>query len=564
MTVNATAATGSSASIPVGIVGAGPVGLTMAHVLGRHGIRSVVFERFAGVNPHPRAHVVNTRTMELFRGIGIADRVGRDAVAADFSRRIAWKHTLIGEEFGHLRLDDPCIDPRRREYSPTSGVSCAQDRVQQHLLEAVRAQGMSEIRFGTPVADVVQRDGGVDVVTEPGPATASFDYVVAAVGSAVSTCDWLATDRGTALSLGHQVNVYFQANLGSGLNIEPSVLTWILNTDAPGVLIAMDGGERWTFNFGIDTAVESVADYTTDRCVQLVRSATGISDLDVDVRSVGTWEMCMTIAERYRRGRVFLVGDAAHQFPPTGGYGMNTGIADADNLGWKLAAVIEGWGPERLLDSYEAERRPVALDNGNFSLTNAIKMAEAGIGPRTREVAAALESIDPQTAAAARRSLVAVIPEQLAHFVDLDQEIGYTYGTSSAPRAAVFPPDHGVVGGRLPHAWVSCRGERVSTIDLAGPGLTLVAGMHAQDWIDAWHAGRGNIPGRVLRVGLDVDTAGADVFGIGDHGALLIRPDGHIGWRTTGSTEVPVDQLRSVLEELLTNGLSVDSAVTPL
>ncbi|WP_231743570.1 FAD-dependent monooxygenase [Mycobacterium sp. GA-2829] len=542
----------------VAIVGAGPVGLTLAHVLGQFGIRSTLFERFPGVNPHPRAHVVNTRTMELFRSIGIADRVQREAFAGETSRRIEWRHTLTGEEFGHLWWADPPTDGRR-DYSPTRRVSCPQDRVQRHLLDAVRAQGMSTIRFRTPVVDVVERDGTIDVLTGPEPATTSFDYVVAAVGSAASSCGWLPADSRTALTLGQQINIYFHADLRSHLGTDLSVLTWLLNTAAPGVMIAMDGRERWTFNFGIDTAVESVADYPAERCVEIVRAATGIADLEVDVKSVGTWALCMRIAERYRQGRIFLAGDAAHQFPPTGGYGMNTGLADAVNLGWKLAAVIQGWAPERLLDSYEAERRPVAVDNGNFSLTNAIKMAEAGIGPRTPEVAAALESDDPETAAAARSSLAAAIPEQRAHFVDLDQEIGYTYGVATAPHAAVFPPDHGVVGGRLPHAWVRCAGARMSTVDLAGPGLTLVAGTQATDWIEAWHTGRGAIPGRALRVGVDVDTSGVDVFGIGAHGAVLIRPDGHIGWRTTTSG----DELRAVLDEVLATGLSTESVGVP-
>ncbi|WP_078314241.1 FAD-dependent monooxygenase [Mycobacterium sp. D16Q16] len=538
---------------PVAIIGAGPTGLATAYVLGRYGIRSVIFERFTGVNPHPRAHVVNTRTMELFRAWGIANAVEADAIGHNFMRHVTWKSTMAGEEFGCIDLDDmPQPELTRRAHaSPTRTVSCAQDRVQTHLLNALRVQGMSEVRFDTSVMDVQDRGDTVAVHTDGG--TEYAEYAVAAVGAGATSCTWLNMDWGDPISLAHHINVYFHADIAARAGVVPSILTWVLNTESAGALIAMDGKLRWTYNFGYDPAAESLAEFTHERCRQLVRNAIGIPGLDVDVKSVGAWNLSLRTAAHYRDGRILLVGDAAHQFPPTGGYGMNTGLADADNLGWKLAAVMNGWAPPELLDSYESERRPVALDNGRFSLTNAIKMTEAGVGPQTREVAALLESSDPEVAQSAREALARAIPEQREHFRCLDQEIGYVYGSSGTPRASVFPPDQGAVGGRLPHAWVRCRGERVSTLDLVVPGLTLIAGPDALSWLAA-----GNLygaPGQVLRVGKDLHIEGEDPLGIGRDGAILVRPDGHIAWRIRESAGISENEVRSVLHSVLTTGL---------
>lgn len=545
---------------PVAIIGAGPTGLATAYVLGRNGIRSVVFERFGGVNPHPRAHVVNTRTMEIFRGWGIADAVGTDAIGHNFMRHITWKHTMTGEEFGCIDLDDmpPSESTRRAHASPARMVSCAQDRVQTHLLNAVRAQGMSEIRFDTPVLDAQDVGDTVAVHTHDGITHA--DYVVAAVGSGATGCTWLDVDWGEPISLANHINVYFHADIAGHGGVAPSILTWLLNTESAGAVIAMDGKHRWTYNFGYDPAVESLSDFTHERCRRLIGNAIGIAGLDIDVKSVGTWNLSLRTATRYRNGRILLVGDAAHQFPPTGGYGMNTGLADADNLGWKLAGVLRGWARPELLDSYESERRPIAMDNGRFSLANAIKMSQAGVGPQTLEMAARLESDDAGVAQSARQELAAAIPQQREHFSCLDQEIGYVYGSGESPRASVFPPDHGVLGGRLPHAWVSWRGQRVSTLDLLAPGLTLIAGPDALPWLAAWNLV--DVPGHALCIGSEVHTEEVDPLGIGQSGAILVRPDGHIAWRTRDCEGASVDSLRGVLDSVLTTGLCGETAAS--
>lgn len=530
----------AAADIPVVIVGAGPVGLATALVLGEHGVRSVVCEQHAGTNPHPRAHVVNTRSMELFRRWGIADGVVSDSVSEKSARSVVWRSTLTGEEFGRIDVfGDPARAQLRKNASPQSIVSCAQDHVQQRLADRVRAQGAATIRYGTRVDLVTQTTSGVTVSldTNSGTELLTADYVVIADGASGSVSAAMGLDWDGLPPFGHQLNIYFHADLTPWLGDDPPVLVWVLNAAAPGAFIGMDAVRRWTFNVSFDRAAESLDDYPATRCVQLIRAAAGIDSLPVDVQSVGAWSFAARTAKRYRHGRIFLAGDAAHQFPPTGGLGMNTGLADADNLAWKLAAVLSGWAGDELLDSYEAERRPVALASAEHSVANALRMSEVGIGPTTVEVVRRLESPDPCIRTAERERLAAMIPLQRKHFDALEQEIGHIYphgGTPEEPRIV----EAATVGARLPHAWINRRGARCSTLDVIGPGYTMVIGESGSDWVEKF---ANSALGRRIRwnsvvVGRDIDPAGTEAFGVGETGATLVRPDGYVAWRSRDLT----------------------------
>lgn len=537
---------------PVLIVGAGPVGLATAYVLGTHGVPSLVCEKFSGVNPHPRAHVLTLRTMELLRSWGLADKVLAEAVGPEW-KNVVWRNTFGGAELGRITLPTPSSE-HDEFVSPTSTTSCAQDRVQQILLNAVREQGIAEVRFDTEVVRVVDEGGPVAVQLRTGDErseTIAARYVVLAHGASGVLRDQLGIEMDGSPEFGRQINVYFHADLTRWTDDDPALLVWLLNTAAPGGMIGMDGKRRWTFNFGYDPAVETTADYPPERCADLIREAIGVPDIDIDIRSVGTWRLASRIARNYRCGNVFLVGDAAHEFPPTGGLGMNTGIADAHNLAWKLAAVLDGWAPESLLDTYEDERKPVAASNAEFSVDNALKMAECGLGPTTEAIAALLESDDADAAAAERARLAEAIPRQRDHFGSVDQEIGYVYGADCAPTAPIYPHTRGMVGGRPVHRWITRSGERVSTLDLTGGGLTLVTGADGMAWAQAFATVAGGIPHDVLVTDRDIDTHGEDPFGIGAYGAVLIRPDGHIAWRTAEQSDDPAEDLTQALDQVI-------------
>ncbi len=532
---------------PVLIVGAGPVGLATAYVLGRHGVPSLVCERFGGVNPHPRAHVVNTRSMELLRSWGIADAVTADAVTPEWMLNIVWKQTLAGSVLGRIDLADGGRDRilRRSDASPEMITSCAQDRVQQRLLDALRAQGMATLAFETEVRAVT--DVGDEVVVElesaDGHRIVHADYVVASDGAAGTLRDELGIGMAGLPELGRQLNIYFHADLSPWTDDDPALLIWLINARSPGVLIGMDGDHRWTLNRPFDPARESLTDYTADRCVELVRTAVGSSDLAVDIRSVGTWTMAARTAATYRAGRVLLAGDSAHQFPPTGGLGMNTGLADADNLAWKLAAVLAGWAPDSLLDSYESERRAVAVSNTEHSVANALRMVDAGVGPLTVEIAQRLDSPDPAVAQRERDRLAAAIPQHRAHFDDLDQELAYVYGEDEI---AVDPIGSAIIGARLPHVWAVREQTTISTLDLLGPWFTVIAGAAGSPWATAAVEAAGPVPVRAFVVGRDLELDPGRL-GIGSAGAVLVRPDGHIAWLTDHASETPVADLALAL-----------------
>lgn len=545
--------------VPVLIVGGGPVGLAASFVLGRFGLRSMVCEQYDGINPHPRAHVVNTRSMELFRSWGIADDVLKDALPMDWLTRIEWTTTLGGEHLGTLDLTKSSQDDlsTRLTASPQMSISCAQDRVQVRLLELVRRQGKADVRYGAKVVELVDGADGVHASIEHdgGSEAVVAEYAIGADGAT----SWVREHLGIRMSgmppLAQQINVYFHADLSELIADRPAVLYWTINSRARGVFIAMDGRRRWTFNFEYNPALESVADYPPERCRSIIAAALGRSDIDVEIQSIGGWTMCAETASTYRRGRVFLAGDAAHRFPPTGGIGMNTGLADADNVAWKLAAVLEGWAGPELLDTYQAERRPVALSNTQYSVTNALKMAATGIGPVGAEVAKRLESADPSVAATQRAALVEAIEDQRPHFGALNQDLGYRYdGKGSAVVSDGTPAPvlrdratHFVAtarpGSRLPHAWVRRDQAMVSTLDLVGPHLLLVAGRDGSHHVAALEAAT-DVPAVGVVLGVDITSPEGDLhelFGIDPSGWLLVRPDGHVAARRPSSRAGDLD-----------------------
>lgn len=549
---------------PVLIVGGGPVGLATGYVLGQHGVRSIICEERASINPHPRAHVVNTRSMELFRSWGIAEQVKADAIDPNWLLSFIWKTTIAGEELGRVFLGDlPETQVLARMFASAEGVqSCAQDRVQQHLLEAVLDQGMADVRFGTKVLDIESLPEDVRVRTETDGAEDSIvaSYVVGADGA----MSWVREQMGIKMRgmppLGQQINIYFHADLSRLHGTQPGILYWVINPDVRGVFIAMDGAQRWTFNMEYNRATESVEDFSLQRCASILRNAIGV-DVPVEIKSIGTWTMSAETARTYSSGRVYVAGDAAHRFPPTGGLGMNTGLVDADNLGWKLAAVVNGWAPPELLESYEPERRPVALTNAQQSVTNAVAMAGTGAGPNGAEVAARLNSNDPAVAKAQRSLLGTEIDKQLPHFDALNLELGYRYDRSPivcpdgsppyapADAARDFRPD-AQPGARLPHCDLKLGDGGISSLELVGPYFLLIVGQNGDAWAEALVSCAGPIPIRVVYLATDIeDSDGAFLraMGLDDAGCLLVRPDGHVAFRSASSTS----NARHVLGEAL-------------
>jgi hypothetical protein len=367
--------------------------------------------------------------------------------------------------------------------------------------------------------------------------------------------------------MGHQIGVHFEADLWPWIEHRPYLLFWIYNAESSGLFIALDGRHRWTFNFAYDPERASPADFDEARCVALVRAAVGVPDLPVKVRTVLPWRMQARLAERFRIGRVFLAGDSAHPLPPTGGQGMNTGIADVHNLAWKLALVLRGTAPEALLDSYDAERRPAAQTNVDQSVKNATSMAKSGLGGMLANDRSLLARIEGPDGAAVRAQLAAAIPAQREHFDYPGQTFGYAYDSAGITDDGSKPVKLSIhaytpsarPGHRAPHLWLRRDGRPVSTIDLAGgTRFCLLAGADGQAWCAAMAraAAALGVEADAFTVGprgqlIDDDGAWARLYGVGAAGAVLIRPDGHVAWRAVGAAADPARTLTEVVRRAL-------------
>lgn len=351
-------------------------------------------------------------------------------------------------------------------------------------------------------------------------------YLIAADG-AEST---IRTSLGLTLSgagvIGHWVGTYFQADLGRFVEDGPSLLYWIDNPTVKGLFVAVNNTGRWVFQTRYDPERgESVQDFTPGRCIELIRATAGVPDLKVEVLSVLPWTMASWIAERFRIERVLLVGDAAHVIPPSGGQGLNVGIQSAYNLAWKLAGVLQGWADPDLLDTYQAERLPVAQYQTEEALRNS------------------------------RR------PQQNVRTFGL--VLGFSYTGSvmvpdGTPPTTIADPVANYVptarpGHRAPHVWLDRAGEKVSTLDLFDTSFTLLAGASGQEWCTAARSASNElgVPFQAFTVGpsgdlVDLQDTWAQRYGVGPAGAVLVRPDGHVAWRSPGASDTSISTLRSV------------------
>ncbi len=538
------------AQVPYLIVGAGPVGLTAAALLAQHGQRCLIVERRSGPQRHPAAHAVNPRTLEIFRQAGLdMDAIGSVATDPADGGHVNFLTRLDGELIGRLpyeRQGPDCTD-----LTPTPLRNISQHRLEPILARAAADCAGVDLRYSTQWESSVQDPDGVtsvieDLVTGDRVEVRSR-YVLAADGAGSRVRKSLGIEMAGPPRLESFIAVHFAADLRSIVRDRPGVLHFTMDPAASGVFVAHDIDREWVFMVAFDPDRESVEDYDVDRCRALVRSAIGREDVPVEVVGTGSWHMSAQVADRMRDGRIFLVGDAAHRFPPTGGLGLNTGVGDVHGLVWKLCAVEDGWAAAGLLDTYESERQPVARLNCEQSTANAftlISLFEAlGLteDPSTEALLARLRDDD------AREAIADAVSEQATHFDMLGLQLGYVYGDGALVRDGDAPPPledpsrfepDGVVGGRLPHGWI---GAGRSTLDLVAPGsLTLLSMGDHEGWARACRSV--DAPVVHVRAGIDAEISDAwrrRCAHLGPDGALLVRPDQHIAWR---AEHAPVDE----------------------
>ena len=520
--------------VPVVVVGGGPVGLAVAMELHHHGIRCAVVEPRTTVSAtRPRAKTTSARTMELLRRWGVADALrARAPIPVTWSSDVVFCTTAAGTEItrftGALGLDLTGDD-----LVAEAGQQVGQPVVEQVLRDALADADGVTVLLGRRATGVVQDDDGVTVRlegAEDGVSTVRARYAVGADGarSLVRAAMGAAYEGGNAGRPNLSV-VFRSAGLGA-LIPDRALHRWVLNPAAPGVVGPFDLGDVW---WAIATGRPD-DDRDADP-VAIVRAMVG-ADIDVEVLGTDPWQARALLATAYRNGRLLLAGDAAHQNPPWGGHGFNTGVGDAVNLGWKLAAVLQGWAPPDLLDTYEAERRPVAADTIRIAAANAMTLS-------TELAAATLATPSgDDTARAAAAGLVQ--RTKYIEFHCLGLVLGYGYGarrgeqtTDGSDYRPVAAP-----GNRLPHHWTAS-GD--SLYDHLGPGFTVLGSPADTDPL-VRAAERCGVP--LVRVGPDVvDAPGryaADV--------VLVRPDQHIAW--LGSRPTPAEA-ESILEAVLHRAL---------
>jgi len=535
--------------VPVLIVGGGPVGLTASILLSQRGIRSLLVERHPGTAILPKARGINARSMEMYRQVGVEQQIRDAGLSPERTGFIIWTESLSGREIE--RRIPGRMSAANRSASPVLNCLCAQDYLEPVLRRFAEELAPAELRFNAEMTAVIQDDQGVTAtITDrlDGSETAvKAQYVIAADGAQSRVRKLVANKMIGEEGVYDSVNILFNADLREWTADRPAALYFVEQPELRATFLTINAHDRWSFLIhSLKHYGYTPRDFTPDRCIELIRQGVGKPDLPVDILGVSVWEASAMVADRYRDRRLFLAGDAAHEMPPTGGFGMNTGVQDTQNLCWKLAAVLKGQARPALLDTYHTERQPLGQLITRTSLENSLSM-----GRTARQDSAKLprsEFLNEQGLIfGASYESTAVVPDGSAIPVNPDPITQYVPTARPGSRAA--------------HVWLERGGEKVSTIDLIGGRFVLLAGAEGQAWCDAvHHLASAQRPEMVAhRIGGDAALSDPNgvwrrAYEIEPTGAVLVRPDGYIGWRSARGAADPTAVLSKVLDSILSIG----------
>lgn len=415
------------------------------------------------------------------------------------------------------------------DVSPCQWTSCSQYELEP-ILRRAASQPQAQLLFGTELAGFQETSEGIRAQIADRATRRMREvrcrYLIAGDGSKSFVRERLGIRMRGIGEIAKNVSIHFSARLRDRLPHGLNFLHFVQNDGVLGIFIPTDGDSRWVLAIPADAAAESLS---PGRAADLVRLAAGLPDAEVEVLGTVPWTMQADSAERWRAGNVFLAGDAAHRMTPVGGLGLNTGIQDVHNLGWKLAAVMHGWAAPSLLDTYELERMPVGRDT--------VQRSAALITGKTEVDSRSVLHVDLGFTYAS----AAVIPD----------------GTVPPPQGAGYVPN-GRPGSRAPHLWLGQEPGKVSARDLFGPHMTLLTGARGETWRQAADtiANQTSAPlvHRIVGCGLEAHDAGRawrELYGVEESGAVLVRPDGHVAWRQPTAVASPASDLGHVMDAVL-------------
>lgn len=522
---------------PVLIAGGGPVGLTLSLELARYGIKAIVTERNPGTTTHPKMDLTNGRSMELFRRLGLSEKLREVGIPVDNNFDISWITSLSGEELHRFCYPSSAEGARiRRERNDGSLTLEAPLRVSQIMVEPVLMQAARQspdidVRAPWKLESFVQDETGVtsilrDMVTGEEQKVRS-SYLVGCDGGGSTVRSRSGIKNEGVVNVASMFMIHFRSTAREIL--QRFGIAWHYQ-NGQGVLIAQNDKDIWTLHIFLPPGTDQTKLDPRSLVVQWVGC-----EFEFEILVANPWSAHYLVAEQYRKGRVLLAGDACHQFMPTGGYGMNSGVADAANLGWKLAAAIQGWGGPQLIESYEAERRPVAKHCWETSAEHLkVRFALATLYAEAGDVSGTAADAIEHRAKVGRKIAALGNAENEGWGI----EHGYRYDASPVvwTEQGIAPEFNPLVhspstwpGSRLPHVFLE---DGSAIFDHLGKGMTLIVLDESDCTSFAKAAAQRHIPLEVLRIN---DANAALIFGCK---LILVRPDQHVAWR---GASLPID-----------------------
>ena len=540
--------------VPVLIVGAGDAGLSSSLLLLQQGIHPLLIERRSGISIYPRARNLNFRTLEVLRGLGLEAEV---RAAGTRISQVIFKESLASSKQENI-LDPTALAEHSEAISPDPfGWYCPQSRLEPILLATIRQRG-GDVRYSTELVSFTQNEQGVIATLKEHVTGRSYvvrsDYLIAADGAHSRIRQTLGiSSKGFGLLPEYVSFVYFRSPWKEFIAGHEADAFVIKNADVQGIFIVASEDLGVFMITDRPAQRESFEDFTAERWKDLIQKAIGKPDLAIEIVDIAHWQPAESVADQFQQGRVFLVGDAAHTMPAYKGLGANTAIQSAQNLAWKLAAVLKGQAAQELLATYQAERHPVGWFAAEQSLTG------------------------PGAAWLPKGTHEELLPEEkdLPFFYPI---VGYRYRSQAILSEDAASPSQdeialldrqeltGLPGTRVPHLWLERQGQRISTLDLLDGRFVLLTGNNGAPWCEAAAvvADDLGIALAAYRIGPDADvdlldkSALYDVasgwparMGVSPDGAVLIRPDGFVAWRSSRLTATPQATLEQVLARIL-------------